>query len=41
MSDLGERVREGEEREEQGNRERDSIIIMLQEKVCTITCTCT
>ena len=35
MSELGEKVREGEERREKGEKERDAIIITLQEKVHT------
>ena len=33
MSDLGERVREGEDKKEEAVQERDNIIITLQEKV--------
>ena len=33
MGELGEKVREEEERREKGEKERDSVIITLQEKV--------
>ena len=34
MGELGEKVKEEEERREKGEKERDSVIITLQEKVC-------
>ena len=35
MSELEEKVREGEERRERGEEERETIIVTLQEKVHT------